>query len=209
VIFGLSILYALDQARPSRAQNSLYQSIGWLTAGAFAANTAWSIVAQLDLSLLLTGLVFLVAAGLSLLAALRTFREPRASLPARLAVGSLAGWITVAIFANWSVIVSDLGWAEAGGVQTQGLVFLSGAGLLATAILLRTGGALPYGLTIGWALIGLIVGNLERGASMVAIGAAVWLGVLTVTTIMARRSNGRTAAVDASSAGQLPQTSAG
>jgi hypothetical protein len=186
VIFVLSIAYAIDQARPSRSQDPLYRSIGWLMAGAFAANTAWSIVAQLNLSLVLTGVIFLATAVLSLAAAWRTFAQPHSSRLAGLAVGTLAGWVTVAIFANWSVIVSDLGWGEAGGAQTQGLAFLSGAGLLAGATLIRTSGALAYALTIGWALIGLIVGNLERGAVLVAVGAAVWLSVLALTTFVAR-----------------------
>lgn len=186
VIFGLGLIYAIDQMRPSRAELPLYRSIGWATAAAFAANTVWSVVAQLNGPLVLTGLVFLIAAAGSLIAVWRTFRTADAPLAARLATGSLAGWVTVAIFANWSVILADLELGQAGGETLQGLVFLSGAALVAGATLLGTRGALPYALTIGWALVGLIVGNLERGTEVVAIGAGAWLAVLAAVTAVSR-----------------------
>jgi hypothetical protein len=114
VNFLLGLIYAVDQLRPSRAELPLYRRIGWLTAAAFAANTAWSVIAQLEGPLVFTGLVFLVAAFGSVAAAWRTFRTLDAPLVARLAVGTLAGWITVAIFANWSVVLKDLGYGELG-----------------------------------------------------------------------------------------------
>jgi hypothetical protein len=57
-------------------------------------------------------------------------------------------------------------------------VFLSAAGALAAATIRATRGALPYALTIGWALVGLIVGNLERGTESAAVAAGVWLVAL-------------------------------
>jgi hypothetical protein len=184
VIFLLNLIYALDQMRPSRADVPVYRRIGWLTAAAFAANTVWSVVAQLGGPLVFTGLIFLVAAFGSVLAAWRTFRTADAPLVARLAVGSLAGW--VAIFANWSVVLKDLGYGDLGGETLQALMFLSAAGLLAAATIRVTRGALPYALTIAWALIGLIVGNLERGTETAAIAAGLWLVTLAAGTVIDR-----------------------
>lgn len=187
VIFGFCLFYAIDQMRSSRADLPLYKSIGWLTAAAFAGNTVWSVIAQQDGPLLLTGMVFLIVATTALVAVWRVFRTAEAPLLAKLATGSLAGWVTVAIFANWSVVLSDMGLGQAGGEVLQGLAFLSGATLLAGTIILGTRGALPYAVTIVWALIGLIVGNLDRETVGVAIGAAVSLTALAGVTILARR----------------------
>lgn len=185
-IFLLGLIYALDQMRPSRAELPLYRRIGWLTAAAFAANTVWSVIAQLGGPLVLTGLIFLVAAFGSVIAAWRTFRTADAPLVARLAVGSLAGWVSVAIFANWSVVLKDLGYGDLGGETLQALVFLSAAGLLAAATIRMTRGALPYAVTIAWALIGLIVGNLERGTETAAVAAGLWLVTLAAGTVIDR-----------------------
>lgn len=186
VIFGLGLIYAVDQMRPSRAELPLYRRIGWLTAAAFAANTVWSVIAQLEGPLVFTGMVFLVAAFGSVAAAWRTFRTPDAPLAAHLAVGTLAGWVSVAIFANWSVVLKDLGFGDLGGETAQALAFLSAAGVLAAATIRATRGALPYALTIGWALVGLIVGNLERGTTTAAVAAGVWLAALAVGALIDR-----------------------
>lgn len=179
-IFLVSLIYAVDQLRPSRRSDPLYESVGWLTAIAFAANAAWSVVAQLQLPLIWTGIIFLTTLFAALPAAERVFAGAgpqgagrwRVGLP----VGTLAAWVTVAIFANWSVILERYGYGEMlGGRTLQGLMFLSGAGLLAAVMVLRLKVALPYVLGIAWALVGLIVGNLERGALVPAAASAAWL----------------------------------
>lgn len=193
-IFLFCLVYAVEQARPSRAADPVFRRIGWLTAAAFAANAVWSVLAQLQFPLVLTGLVFLVTFVTMLAAALRVFGgEPALQGADRWTVGGgigmLAAWVTVAIFANWSVVLAEWNLADRPTRTLQALAFLAGAGLTAAVMIRLTRGALPYALTIGWALVGVVVGNLERGDPAVAAAAALLLAALGVLTSVRIRDN--------------------
>ncbi|TGD92365.1 hypothetical protein [Methylobacterium nonmethylotrophicum] len=191
-IFLTGLVYAIEQARPSRADDPLLRRIGWLTAAAFAANAVWSVLAQLEYPLVLTGLTLLVGVTAILLAADRVFRsEPAIRGSDRwtvaLPVGMLAGWLSVAIFANWSVVLADWNFADRPSRTLQALAFLAGAGLTAAVMIRRTGGAWPYVGVVAWALVALIVGNVQRGDPALAAASAVLLILLGALTWRVRR----------------------
>lgn len=188
-IYVFCLLYAADQMRPSRRDDPLYRRIGWLTAAAFAANAVWSVIAQLEISLLLTGVVFVITFATILPAALAVSADPSAPAVARIATGSLAAWVTVAIFANWSVIVSNSGIDLPIDPSTSNLILLLAAAATAAAMIVLTRGDVTYALTIAWALIGLIVGNVQRGNDGVAIVSAVLLAILAGLAVGTQRRN--------------------
>lgn len=191
-IFLASLVYAVEQAKPSRAADPLFRAIGWPTATAFAANAVWSVLAQLGYPLVLTGLTLIVGAASILIAARHTFGGGHKFRGADrwtvgIPIGMLAGWLSVAIYANWSVVLAD--W-NLDGVPTptlQALAFLGAAGLTAAFMIRSTAGALPYALVIAWALVGLIVGNVDRGNLTVAAASAILLIVLGALTWRSRR----------------------
>lgn len=192
LIFLLSLVYAFDQARPQKGDDPIYRKIGWLTAVAFAANTFWSLVAQKQLPLVLTGLIFLFCVAAILPACVAIF-EPgvdrnRYWLP-RLAIGVLAGWVSVAIFANWSVILKDWGLAALPSTDAQALMFLSGAGATAGVIVSRTAGALSYAAAVAWALVAVLIANIQVSDTPVAVGTGIWIAAIGVVTLFARRSH--------------------
>lgn len=186
-IFVASLIYAVDQANPEKASDPLYRRIGWLTAAAFAANALWSVTAQLEISLSLTGVIFLVTFVAMLRAMIATARTPHAPRTTRIAVGVLAGWVTVAIFANWSVILSEAGIAAVLGESALALVFLFGAAITAAIVIWRTKADAAYALTIVWALLGLVAGNVQRGETLIATAAGGLLVLLSATMVAAAR----------------------
>lgn len=191
-IFLASIVYAVEQAKPSRAADPLLRAIGWPTATAFAANAVWSVLAQLEYPLVLTGLTLVVGAASILLAAGYTFGGGHILRGADrwtvgVPVGMLAGWLSVAVYANWSIVLADWNLDAVPTRTLQALAFLGGAGLTAAFMIRKTGGALPYVLAIAWALVGLTVGNVDRGDWAVAVACASLLLVLGALTWRSRR----------------------
>lgn len=191
VIFAACLIYAWDQARPSRRARDVYRRVGWPMALAMAVNGGWSLFAQLERPLMVLFGIFLVGVAASLLAALRLFRDtPKVDIPgsAGAATGLLAGWVSVAIFANLSVALADLGYGETPSRVVQALVLLSAAGALACAVVRWTRGALTYAAAVAWALIALIVAHLTREAAPLwAVATGAWLVAIIATTIVSRR----------------------
>jgi len=190
VIFAACLLYAWDQARPSRRASDIYRRVGWPMAVAMAVNGVWSLFAQLERPLMLLFGIFLVGFAASLLAVLRLFRNtPKADIPwsAGAAVGLLAGWVSVAIVANLSVALADVGYGAAPGRIAQALVLLSVSGAVGCAVARATRGALSYAAAVAWALVALIVAHLTRDAApILAFTTGAWLLALIVTTFVSR-----------------------
>ncbi|OQW59479.1 MAG: hypothetical protein A4S14_05860 [Proteobacteria bacterium SG_bin9] len=176
-IFLFCFIYALEQARPSRADDPLFRRIGWLTAAAFVANTVWSVIAQLQYPLIYTGLVFLVTL-FTILPAASAALQARQGWRVNIGIGSLAGWVSIAIFANWSVIAKDWGWGNVLTAPGQALLFLTAACVVVIAMLLVVRAHIAYWGATLWALVGLMVGNFQRGDIIVTAGAAVWLAII-------------------------------
>lgn len=191
LIFLISLGYAFDQARPHKWDDPIYRKIGWLTAVAFAANTAWSLVAQKELPLVLTGLIFLVCVAVILPACLVMFKpevdKDHYWLP-RLAVGLLAGWVSIAVFANWSVILKVWGLDAIPSANAQALMFLSGAGATAGFMLVLTQGELSYAAAVAWAFSAVLIANIQASDNLVAVGTGIWIAVIAAVTLLARRS---------------------
>jgi hypothetical protein len=145
-----------------------------------AAGTPWLAVANAS-AIWATVLIF-VMAGLAIAAALAAPRQDRWLLQAPVAI--LAGWLTAASFvslgstaAGHGVMTGSLGWAAIGICGALGL------GLAVQRALPR---APEYGLTLVWALAGIIAANLGRHPAIAGLAA---LGILAVlaSVLLARR----------------------
>jgi hypothetical protein len=56
----------------------------------------------------------------------------------------MAGWVSLAIFANWSVILEGWGFGSIPDADAQGLAFLALSGATAGTMIVRTRGSLVF-----------------------------------------------------------------
>ncbi|HKQ78783.1 MAG TPA: tryptophan-rich sensory protein [Blastocatellia bacterium] len=195
LIFALSLGYAVWQALPSERENPLLRRVGWLTASAMAATSAWMIVFQRSLFALsvavmlwlLTSLVGVVARAHRSAA---TFSRVEAWL-VYYAFSIFLGWITVATVANIAQPLTAFGWGGWGiDAQTWGVVPLLLAGVIASVATAAMRGNAPYALTVIWALIAVAVNQFSRAtpANSTTVGAvAVGMALLVGTTLLVSR----------------------
>ena len=146
--------------------------------------TPWLAIAN-NSAIWATVTIFIMA----LTAIIALIRAPRSDKwYFRVPVGIYAGWLTAASFvslgstaAGFGVLTDQVGWAYLG---------ILGALAVATPVLMRTG-APSYGLTVVWALVGIVLANqtVFFGVSLLASAGIVIVLALIVLT----RPNGRLA----------------
>jgi hypothetical protein len=195
LIFALSLGYAVWQALPAERENPLLRVVGWPTASAMAATSAWMLVFQRSLfALSLAVMLWLLASLVGVVARAHrraaTFSRAEAWL-AYYAFSIFLGWITLAAVANVAQTLTAFGWDGWGiDAQTWGAVSLLLAGLVASAVTAAMKGNAPYALTVIWALIAVAVNQFLRAtpASSTAVGAvAVGMALLVGTTLLVSR----------------------
>ena len=195
LIFALSLGYAVWQALPSERENPLLRRVGWLTASAMAATSAWMIVFQRSLfALSVAVMLWLLASLVGVVArahrSAATFSRAEAWL-VHYAFSIFLGWITVATVANIAQTLTAFGWGGWGiDAQTWGVVALLLAGVIASVATAAMRGNAPYALTAIWALIAVAVNQFSRAtpASSTMVGAvAVGMALLVGTTLLVSR----------------------
>ncbi len=142
-----------------------------------AVGTPWLAVANVS-ALWATILIFVMAAG-AIMALLHAPQKDKWWF--KVPVGIYAGWLTAASFvslgstaAGYGVVTDAMGWAYIGIV---------GALVVAGSILMRTS-APSYGLTVIWALVGIIMANgtaVWTVSALSAIGTVILLGIIAMT----------------------------
>ena len=158
-----------DDPAWDRARLPLIVSLGVGTPWLAIANTSplWATIT-----------IFIMALG-AILALMRAphqdywwFRAP---------VGIYAGWLTAASFvslgstaAGYGVLTDQMGWAYLG---------ISGALVLALVVL-RATQATPYGLTVVWALVAIVVANQMDNWTVSALALAGIVAISATTAII-------------------------
>jgi hypothetical protein len=174
LIYGwllISALFGLWKRRDAAAWDRVRAPL----ALSLALGTPWLAVANAS-AVWATVLIFLMAIT-AIAAILRAPRTDRWLLQAPVALYS--GWLTAASFvslgstaAGYGMAFGPLGWAYAG---------IIGALVVALAVLTIRRDTPGYGISVVWALIGIIVANqtAEIGVSLLAgIGAMLVAGVM-------------------------------
>ncbi|WP_037294256.1 hypothetical protein [Roseobacter sp. CCS2] len=147
-----------------------------------AVGTTWLSVANAS-AVWATVLIFVMA----ITAIIALLRAPATDLWwFAVSVGIYAGWLTAASFvslgstaAGYGILTDAMGWAYIG---------ITGA-LVVTGIVMMRRAAAPYGLTVIWALVGIIVGNgltTWTVSALAGIGIVILLGLIAAT-----RASGR------------------
>lgn len=182
LIYGwlvVSAVYGVWKRRDDAAWNAARPAL----IASLAVGTPWLAVANAS-AIWATILIF-VMAGTAIAALLRAPEKDYWWFKAPVAI--YAGWLTAASFvslgstsAGYGLLTDQMGWAYIG---------IIGALLVATPVL-RHSQAVPYGLTVVWALVGIIVANQLDTWTVSALAVAGIIVLLGISS--SSRSNGQT-----------------
>lgn len=191
LIYAACLAYAIWQALPGNRDRPLLRRIGWASAGAFALDTAWVLAARFGpywstLAIILGVLACALAALVELTRSRRALSRSEywfALVPLSL----LAGWITIATFANAGSFYRTL--AEGRVPVTAWSIAVLAAAVVAAAILVRRADGNPwYAGPIVWGLAAVAAANAgPAGNAVVAAAAGVGGAVVLVVAGLALR----------------------
>jgi hypothetical protein len=181
-LFLGSLTWAGWSALPENRADPALRRIGWLACGTYASNIAWSIQAQLS-GLGWPSLVFISAAAANASSALiEAERTPSAQL-ARWTLGPLAGWLSLAAFANAEATLNDrFGRPSQQTEERRAIALLGSATATASAVVIASGGSVPYAAAVGWGLAGTAVRNFREQRPAVALVACAGIALLAGIT---------------------------
>lgn len=188
LIFLLTVVYAVWQARPARRADPLLRRVGWLTAGAMLGNTVWELIfpqGWFALSVLVIGGI--LAALIGVVARTAPRRHALSATERALVWVTFSiflGWITVATVANVAMAGLALGWTGAPlTAEVWGIIMIAAAGVIAAGVTWRTGGNAGYALTVVWALVAVFVAR-RGGDAAVRSGTVAWTAAGSILLIL-------------------------
>jgi hypothetical protein len=163
-----------------RAADPAWEKVRLPLTVALVVGTAWLWIA--GQSAIWGTVTIWIMAGAAILAFLRADPEvDRWMLSAPTAI--FAGWLSAASAVSTGVLIAGYGWLSDTGSAAAMLALVLA---IAVTVQMRRPHMPVYGLTVIWALIGVIVAN--AGANLtVAVLAASGIAVLVVTLFAARR----------------------
>lgn len=165
VIYAATIAYGFYQAHPKQRTNKLLREIGFFSALAFFGTSFWLVLAKYNLvwlSFICISIIFI-----STLVAFYDINQKKklkdnevkfVLIPFSL----FAGWISAATFLNFQAALNSTGlanWLMPEKLWTVALLL----GLAAVTLLVinKNRYSIIYGLTIVWALVGIMVRNIN------------------------------------------------
>ena len=168
--------------------------ITWLSGAAFAGNTAWSLQAQFaGLGWPSFGIIAgsATAASAAVIAAESVAHDSGFARLAATTVGPLAGWLTVATFANLDATFNETqGSSSEEAATRRAMVLVGAASGTAAAMAVATRGNLGYAGAAAWGLGGIVLRNRREQRPAVVRTAAIGLSAVALATILARRLRG-------------------
>lgn len=187
-LFAASLAQAFSSATELRRHDPSLQELGWLTAVTYALNTAWSLNAQI--SGLGWGSVALIAAsaGSASAALIGAERQPHsdAAKGVATAMGPLAGWLSVAAFANLETTLNQTGHRLKPVPEAQrAMSLLAAATVVSAAISAAARGNLLFSAAAAWGLGGVAVKNYQTRRP-VSLTAGFGLLALAGFTLLVR-----------------------
>lgn len=164
---GYGLLRRADDAGWARARGPLVASL--------LIGAAWIPVANLSVPWA-TVMIWLML-GTALAALLRAPRSDAAWLGAP--VGLYAGWLTAASSVALGLVLAGYGWLPEVAAAVTALAL---ALVIAVAVLTLRPGALAYAAGVIWALIGVVVQNMDDGSALTLGLAASGAVLITAGT---------------------------
>lgn len=156
-----------------RAENPIWDRTRWPLVTAIALGSAWlSIAPVAPIAATVTILVMAAAAVTAFLRADTETDRWLLSAPAAI----LAGWLSAAAAVSTGVVVSGYGWLSD---TAAALTMIAATLALATWVQRRKAQMPVYGLTVIWALAGIVVANAGLNP-VVAIAAGLGIGLMAL-----------------------------
>lgn len=188
-LFASETLYAWRQARDGTSK--LHRDIGWLTAAAFAGNTAWELQAELRGFEWQSNAIILGAAASAVTAIIRAengnYPEAEKS-KVRLPIGTLAGWLVLASAANAEASrIQMLGRPDPRREENEAIALIAAASVAATTIAIATRGSGHFVAGAAWGLAGIAVRNVQEKRPRVIAAAAIGIGAALAGLAFGRR----------------------
>lgn len=173
---------------------ALDRDIGWLTATAFAGNTAWELQAELRGFEWQSNAIILTAASAAAAAIIRveTGDYPEAQKRSvRLPIGTLAGWLVLASAANAEASrIRMLGRPLPDREENEAIALIAIASLATAGIAVATRGSGHVVAGAGWGLAGIAIRNVAEKRPRVAWAAAAGICVALIGLAIGRRRPG-------------------
>ncbi len=191
VIYLLLALFVLiqfyDLLRREDRETAYLDRIGLLFFFSCLANAGW-ILAWHNLILWLS-LVIMVVLFLALLAVYLRLGEgrPAAGFPVHLPFSIYLGWISIALIANVTAFLVNLGIPGFGtGAQIAAVTVIAIGAILALMMLFRRGDIF-YALVVVWAFAGIVIKRMETpgdGGPIVLTAAAAAGGLILIGVVL-------------------------
>jgi len=187
-LFASELWYAWGRAQGGETE--LDRDIGWLTAAAFAGNTAWELQAELRGFEWQSNAIILGTAAAAMTAIIRAEsgdypEEDKKKI--RLPIGTLAGWLVMASAANAEASrIQMLGRPEPAREQAEAIGLVVIASLAAAGVGIATNGSGHFAAGAAWGLAGIIARNVKERRPRVAWAATAGIGLVLGGLVLGR-----------------------
>ncbi|MEM1080438.1 MAG: hypothetical protein AAGH65_02540 [Pseudomonadota bacterium] len=188
VIYLGCFVFAVYQALPSQWSNPVFRRMGWAAVVAFAGNTAWALyVPPFDFDL--GSLLIIACIPASLVIGFVTLPKgvqfPSMPRLVMMPLYCLAGWGMAASTVNVMMTLNHEHWWPTSLGQTSLAVLCLGIGVAVSAVFLWRTKAVDYLVAVTWALVAIVIANLDPGgsafiATLAASAAAALFGITLV-----------------------------
>ncbi|ONG47573.1 hypothetical protein BKE38_22985 [Pseudoroseomonas deserti] len=191
LLFALSIAWGIWQLLPSAGRDSLVaRRLGWPLAATFAGSILWMVLSQLTENgwHLVAVMLLVLSASLTAFFVNRRAEHGLAATQAerwliRPLVGLLAGWVSVATFANiaGAALVSGFFPNQGAGLTVAAVLILLACGGLVLTVLWIARGSPWYAAAVAWALVAILYAN-TAGRDF-NLGVAITAGALLAVVL--------------------------
>jgi benzodiazapine receptor len=190
VNYILLIGFTIYQALPAQRENPLLRRVGYWFALSCAANIIWlflfhynqfalSMVAMIVLLVALITIYRRVHSGNVFSTADRIWVQGTFSV--------YLGWITVATVANAAYVLFDAGWDGFGIAATTWTIIMLLVATAITGYMILTYADWAYAAVIVWALVGIVVKQVDTQVVALTAGAMIVVVVGTLAVMFFRR----------------------
>jgi benzodiazapine receptor len=185
VIYTLLLVFTVYQILPKRQDKPFIGRISYYYVISSLANCTWILLWINEHIVLSTVMMFMLLLSLITIY-LRLEIGKNASLRERLMVhlpfSVYLGWITVASIGNVAVTLVALNWDGWGISDLSWTLLMIAVTIILTLTVIITKGDFGYSLVVAWALIGIIVKQIDI-PSVVIVGG-IGLGIILLASII-------------------------
>lgn len=184
VIYALTGIFAVYQARPTMRDDPRLKRLGYAFAFSCVVNATW-LFAWHNLRITLAW-VLIVALLVTLIVCYERLRGPSASwaewAAVQLPFSIYLGWVTVATVANTAVALVAAGVDGGQAAPLWGALAIVAATAVGAAMVVRRHD-IPFALVVVWALIGIAVAQ-GGSSTLIAVVSGVACAVLLATMVV-------------------------